>query len=608
MAGLRTGIVTIPVVVHVVYNTEEQNISDLQIQSQINRLNIDFRRLNPDLNTAPQVFRSLAADTRIQFQLALRDPNCNPTRGITRTHTTVTLFKLDDKVKFEASGGNNAWPRDKYLNIWVCNLPKNLFGYATYPGSSANRDGIVMNYTVFGDIETGTTTTDKNMGRTLVHEVGHWLNLYHIWGPNNDSNSIDCSDTDEVDDTPNQRGANFGCPEFPHISCDNGPNGDMFMNHMDYTNDKCSVMFTLGQAARMEAALYGARSAILASDALIPPSEAHDTADLWSKDTDYDIGYEPNTFSDKMYASNDIWVRRQKDGFTNQEHENPEYRSPGSDPNYVYVRIRNKNCSQSGSGTVKLYWAKASTALAWPAPWDGSVISPALMGGLIGTESTGSVDGGSSKILEIPWYPPNPADYSSFGADKSHFCLLSRIETSSSHPYGMTFPEGSSLGENVRNNNNIVWKNVSVVEVSPGRSGMAQVIVGNMEKETSLIKVDFTSPKEKNQKSILELGTIEVYLGKRLFNQWEEGGSVGEGVKVIDRNTYRIQVLTANVWISNIKLAPNELHTIEVEFIPFNERVEQSNVLFFDIIQYVKEDVDKFVGGQRFVFKASNKH
>lgn len=600
MAGLFTSIVTIPVVVHVVYNTDKQNISDIQIQSQINRLNIDFRRLNPDLDTAPQVFQSLAADTRIQFQLALRDPNCNPTKGITRTYTTVTSFTNNDDVKFGANGGHDAWPRDKYLNLWVCNLGGSILGYSSFPGSVANIDGVVIKYTAFGDI--GTATAPVNMGRVATHEIGHWLNLFHIWG---DDGGL-CNGTDEVDDTPNQGNHNSGCPSFPCVSCDNQPNGDMYMNYMDYTNDRCRVMFTLGQAARMEAALYGARSAVLDSNALIPPSQTHDTADLWSKDTDDDIGYEPNTLSEVVYASNDIWVRRQNDGFTNQEHENPEYRASSSDPNYVYVRIRNKNCSKSGSGTVKLYWAKASTALGWPAPWDGSVTSPALMGDSIGSKPIGSVEGGSSVILEFPWYPPDPSDYSSFGADKSHFCLLSRIETLSSQPFGMTFVEGSNLVENVRNNNSIAWKNVTIVDVVPNGSGKAYVTVGNIEKYTSLIKLAFASPKEKNQKSILELGTIRVYLEKRLFNQWEDGGSVGEGIKFVGNNW--IEVLTANAWISNIKIESNEFHTIEVRFIPFNERVEQSNVLFFDITQYAYEEVYRFVGGQRFVFKALNKH
>src|SRR5262249_16313015 len=152
-------------------------------------------------------------------------------------------------------------------------------------------------------------------------------------------------------------------------------------------------------------------------------------------------GAEPNTLSPTMWESDDIWVRRQNDGLVNQEHQNPVYRKSGP-PNYVYVRVRNRGCTASKSANVKLYWAKASTALHWPDPWDGSVTKPALMGGMLGTKATGSVSSGGFTILEFPWNPPNPENYKAFGADKSHFCLLSRIETSPTAPYGMTFPEG----------------------------------------------------------------------------------------------------------------------------------------------------------------------
>lgn len=154
-------------------------------------------------------------------------------------------------------------------------------------------------------------------------------------------------------------------------------------------------------------------------------------------------------------------MRDQNDGTANQHHQNPLYQA-GGPSNYVYVRVRNKGCTAGGAGNLKLYWAKASSALGWPAPWDGSVTTPALMGGLIGTQPVTSVAPGGIEILTFPWNPPNPADYSSFGADRSHFCLVSRIETSPTSPFGMTFPETSDLYGNVANNNKIVWKKVEV--------------------------------------------------------------------------------------------------------------------------------------------------
>lgn len=624
--GLRTGIVRIPVVVHVVYNTAAQNISDAQIQSQIDILNQDYRRLNVDVGSVPGVFAPLTADARIEFHLAVRDPNCNPTTGITRTPTSVTVFSYDhtqagtsagEPVKFTSSGGHDAWPRDKYLNLWVCKLPiipglGQLLGYAQFPAKPwPATDGVAIDYRYFGNIGTATAPFDR--GRTATHEIGHWLNLLHIWG--DDGNA--CSGSDQVDDTPNQGGNNGGCPSFPSISCSNGPNGDMFMNYMDYTDDACMFMFTAGQAARIDAALAIApRAAILGSDGLIPPPSPA-TPDLWSQNTPQDIGNEPDSLSATFYQSDDIWVRTTNDGFVNQEHQNPQYRPPALGlPNYVYVRVRNRGCASASSATLKLYWAKASTGLSWPAPWDGSVTTPALMGGsIIPSQPTGSVAGGGFVILEFPWYPPNPLDYISFGADRSHFCLLSRIETSATPPYGMTFPEGSDLGANVRNNNNIVWKNVDVVEASPGGNRIAWVTVGNFEPEELQTKLVFTTPKEaERQKTVFEWATVKVYLGKRLFQKWQNGDQVGSGIQVSGR--YTIQILEPNAWIGNIKLSPKELYTLRAEVKPFEDRTQGNEIFFLDVLQYASgyapsvalsastvAIVERFVGGQRFVFK-----
>ena len=146
--------------------------------------------------------------------------------------------------------------------MWVCNLSGGILGYAQFPGGPSDTDGVVMTYTAFGDI--GTATAPFNRGRTATHEVGHWLNLRHIWGDDFGA----CTGSDQVDDTPNQADANYGTPAFPHITCGNRPNGDMFMNYMDYVDDIAMFMFTADQVARMRAALDGPRASIKTSDAL----------------------------------------------------------------------------------------------------------------------------------------------------------------------------------------------------------------------------------------------------------------------------------------------------------------------------------------------------
>jgi len=253
---LWSTLVTLPVVVHVVHKRAEENISDAQIKSQIAALNRDYRSKNPDVRRVPAVWKGLVADPQIEFGLATTDPLGKPTGGVTRTETTRDSFGTGDSVKTVSDGGAGGWPSDRYLNLWVANLADGLLGYAQFPGGPARTDGVVIRHTAFGT--SGAAAKPFNLGRTATHEIGHWLNLRHIWG-----DCSDCSGTDQVADTPKAQGPNHGKPAFPHLSCDNGPNGDMFMNYMDYVDDDTMVMFTPGQAARMNATLAGPRKKLL---------------------------------------------------------------------------------------------------------------------------------------------------------------------------------------------------------------------------------------------------------------------------------------------------------------------------------------------------------
>ena len=245
-------LVTLSVVVHVVHQTPEQDISDAQVKSQIDVLNRDYRAKNTDIRKVPPVWKSLVLDANIQFALATKDPAGNPTSGITRTATTVDAFGADDAVKAKKTGGVDAWPADRYLNMWVCNLGGGLLGYAQFPGGPAKTDGAVILYSAFCTRRGAVAPFNK--GRTATHEIGHFLGLRHIWGDKND-----CTGNDFVVDTPPARQANTGKPTFPHVTCNNGPSGDMFMNYMDYVDDDAMFMFTTGQVARMNATLAGPR-------------------------------------------------------------------------------------------------------------------------------------------------------------------------------------------------------------------------------------------------------------------------------------------------------------------------------------------------------------
>ncbi len=193
-------LIIIPVVVHVIYNTADQNISDEQIQSQVTALNNDFSNQNSDKVNRPGVFDNLAADARIHFCLAQVTPDGKTTNGIVRRQTNTALFTADDAMKSNVRGGDNAWDSKKYLNIWVCNLGFRTLGYATLPGTPAELDGIVINFDVFGTVDN--VRSPFNKGRTATHEAGHWLGLKHLWG------DVECGD-DGVDDTPRQKTLQF---------------------------------------------------------------------------------------------------------------------------------------------------------------------------------------------------------------------------------------------------------------------------------------------------------------------------------------------------------------------------------------------------------------
>ena len=264
-------VITIPVVFHIVYNTTAQNITDAKCIAQLNQLNLDYARLNADASSTPAAFQGVAANTGIQFCLAQRDPNGNATTGIERRQTTVTSFSTNDNVKRYANGGLDAWSSSSYLNIWVCNLSGGVLGYAQFPGSAAATDGVVLLYSSVGSVASPGTASPYNLGRTATHEVGHWLNLRHIWGDDGSG----CSGSDQVSDTPNQASEKYGCPSYPSTdACTSTSPGIMFMNYMDYTDDACMNMFTVGQSSRMNAlfATGGARLSLLTSLGCTPPS------------------------------------------------------------------------------------------------------------------------------------------------------------------------------------------------------------------------------------------------------------------------------------------------------------------------------------------------
>lgn len=250
--------VQVQVVVHVVWKTLAENISDAQIHSQIEALNRDFNRANADL--LPAEFVPLAAQANISFCLAKLDPFGAPTTGITRTKTDLDAIGIAissgqrQNIHYTSLGGQDAWPTDRYINIWVGNLA-GLYGRATLPGAAehAAEDGLVIDPQYFGMV--GTVRYPHHLGRTATHEMGHYLGLHHPWG----TDQGECVEDDGIMDTPPQAIAHLGCPPHPQPGCA-GP--AMFMNFMDLVDDPCLLSFTAGQVAAMQKVLAGERSTL----------------------------------------------------------------------------------------------------------------------------------------------------------------------------------------------------------------------------------------------------------------------------------------------------------------------------------------------------------
>ncbi len=258
---------TIPVVVHVIHSGQAlgtgSNISDAQVNSQIQVLNDDYAGTGLNSGNVPSVFASAKANTGVTFCMAQRTPAGTQMTipGIDRMSYTSQNFTAPGANGYSTSyidatiKPNTIWDPTKYLNVWVLDLDHTLLGYATFPdnsglvgmpsgGSTATTDGFVNTYNGWG--VTGAGNAPYNKGRTASHEIGHWLGLRHVWG------DATCGD-DYCTDTPTQNSANYSCPTHPSASC--GNSGDMFMNFLDYVDDQCMYMFTNDQKTRMVTAL-----------------------------------------------------------------------------------------------------------------------------------------------------------------------------------------------------------------------------------------------------------------------------------------------------------------------------------------------------------------
>lgn len=320
---------------------------------------------------------------------------------------------------------------------------------------------------------------------------------------------------------------------------------------------------------------------------------AHDMynpdVDLYISDDIEDFGIEPNNTAEHLYLSKDIWCRNQDDGLIYQINENPEYHP--NNPTYVYVKIKNKGCSaSSGNDVLKLYWAKASTNLIWPDSWDGSYTAP-LMGDILGQMVVPSIPSGGEVILSFEWATPNPANYVD-NNEPWHFCLLTRIE-STEDPITS---ETSSTWQNAKNNNNIAWKNLSIVDVEPNyKLPGAYVGISNYEEGISRYDLNFSEPYNPNN-SIFS--TAEVYFkpDRDLFIQWEKGGSKLQDAKLTSDSSFLL--LSSDAKIMNIQMLPKQMTKglFRVNFLT-QKHIEQEK-FYVNLLQ--KDSLNNSIGGELF--------
>ena len=306
---------TIPVVFHVIHAYGDENISKAQIEDQLRVVNEDFQRQNADASNTRDFFKSRAANFNIEFKLARIAPDGSYTEGITRTYDPVNMIENYEDGSSEAKSTVSAWDRSRYLNIWVVKRIESsragtILGYAQLPGGPASTDGIVMIHDRVGTIG---TANSSGKGRTLTHEIGHWLGLYHPFQGG-------CSGSDGVDDTPPVAEASYGCTasQNPNTCNTDFPNEiDMVENYMDYANGSCMNAFTNGQLARVNGFLasnqYRARniaaSNLVATGVNINPVSIP-IADFWYDDPDKKVICAGQSMKFKDFSYNGDIIQR----------------------------------------------------------------------------------------------------------------------------------------------------------------------------------------------------------------------------------------------------------------------------------------------------------
>lgn len=347
--------------------------------------------------------------------------------------------------------------------------------------------------------------------------------------------------------------------------------------------------------------------------------------DMYMKDKEYvvqhyrDGGDEPNIDNGPMWESEDIWVRKQQDGLTNHDHEDPEYYAISTNFNYVYVQVRNRACvATSGSNQLKVYWSKAGTALSYPSHWNGSLTTTNSqpVGNIIATVTIPSIPAGESYIAEIPWQPVDPANYVNIfnstdplfwiGApEPHHFCLLARIE-STNDP--IVFTSGTQIGQYVRENNNVAWKNVTVLDV-PGNIAPpggwdddhvlgAAVLVGDAWGDGGIFDLEFAH--DPTGFDLTEYAEVKITLSPHVWNKWMEADFAAENIQIVNYERHQVRVTESPGFLQNLTFDPHERNLLHFGYNFLADQVSADQDFAFRVIQRNSSNND-IVGGETYL-------
>ena len=444
----------------------------------------------------------------------------------------------------------------------------------------------------------------------ISHEMGHVLFLWHTHHGTvyeggsdtgqcpelvNGSNATTCGDY--VADTPADPYISFNVnSSCQWLGSGVDANGHSYnpdtKNIMAYSTPQCMSYFTPLQGLRMRNAI---QTLSHLQQALVNCCEGTEL-DLYIKDCPTDFGQEPSGCVD-FWDSPDIWVRNNQDGQT--ENQNPVYRPSGT-PNYIYVKVRNLSCvPSSGNEKLKIYWAKANTSYAWPDYWNGTAENDQgipLSSGLPSVDIP-VIQPGQEVVVAVPWVVPNPADYSDM-EEPWHYCIMARVE---SEDDPMTFPETADSGENIRNNNNIAQKNVTIVNPSPGNPIGATVGVGNAFPVSRDFVFEFQD-KTETGKFLYREAEITIRLDDRLLQTWKNSGGVLNNMKQVSDSTFLIT--DNNASFGSLKFEPHQIDLLTLNFNFLTSEITDKDQFIYNVVQ--KDLQGNVVGGETYEIRKNS--